>query len=153
MMIKLTPAILIGQCAKCFPYIFRLNFYKPYTVGTATIYRWGNGGSERLSDLLKVPQLVSARARMGSQVPISLRGCGLNHCATRAPTSFPPFPLLGCPKDQVELGHFPGLPPWLGAVPLLAPGTCVHSWRRKGFLISPRTRFSDSLTSTPPLGQ
>ena len=75
------------------------------------IYRWGNGGSERLTDLIQVTQLVNARARTGNQVPIILQGYELNRCATLAPTYLISFLLLGCPKDRVELANFPGCPP------------------------------------------
>lgn len=46
---------------------------------------WGDGGSERLSDLTQLTQLLSARARTGSQVFARFPSCGFNHCATKLP--------------------------------------------------------------------
>lgn len=65
--------VLAVQGTNCFPYVISLNFHKLDKVGTTVIYRRGNRGSERLSVLIQVTQLVSAKARIRNQVLVRLQ--------------------------------------------------------------------------------
>lgn len=114
---------------------------------------WGDGGSERLSDLTQLTQLLSARARTGSQVFARLPSCGFNHCATKLPPTSLHSLFWVVPKTSLCWPVSQSCPlGWVG-LPLLIPGAVSLPGRRKTLTSPPLSysSFSISLADPAPL--